>query len=141
MLLLNKLYAKFEAIKGAKLLLIFALVLIVFIPIGIGLGYLTGPKLNKDETGIGDSTGEIVVGSKIFREGTVVYINPNNYPGENISFVLKSSGGQELLLKSKDAKLKISEGLSVKVGGVMDKTKDGKQDVLLVEEVIINAAN
>jgi len=69
------------------------------------------------------------------------YINPSFYPNDNLSYVLVDrSGKQVILLRAKDQKLSIAEGLYVKVKGVVMKTKDGKNDVLNVSEVIINNA-
>ena len=81
------------------------------------------------------------IGEKIEAEGRVTYVNPEMYPMDDVSYSLTDNSGKDIyLLKSKDQKLQISEGLSVKVIGVLGKLKDNKTEVLLVEEVIIKSA-
>ncbi len=70
--------------------------------------------------------------------GRITYIDPKFYPEDKISFVLVNSKGEEIiLLKASDEKLMVSEGLDVEVVGQMAKTKDGKEDVLIVSKVVI----
>jgi len=71
-------------------------------------------------------------------EGKVSYLGGTNL--DNIKYVLTDLLGKDvILLKASDEKLTVVEGLRVKVSGVIGKTKDGK-DYLLVEEVIVNSA-
>ena len=141
--LLKDTYDKMEGIKGKKLLYTFLAIFIVFTLIGVSIGYLMSPKLNKDEneTPKENYSGKVQESKKIEAEGRVTYVNPEMYPMDDVSYSLTDNSGKDIyLLKSKDQKLQISEGLSVKVIGVLGKLKDNKTEVLLVEEVIIKSA-
>lgn len=139
--LLNELYNKAESLKGIKLTIVVLAIVILFIPLGILLGYFINPSLNKNEVSQGVTSDSKDQNSKIYREGKIVYVNPKDYPLDNISYVLIDSKNAKLPLKSSDEKLRISEGLTVRVGGKLVKSKDGSFDLLVVQEVIINASN
>lgn len=101
--------------------------------------YFTNQKLNNNEpTYIAESNENMV---KSF-EGTVTYIDPRNFPGDEISYYLADSDGKEIvLLRSKDQKLSVVEGLRVRVSGVVEDI-EGSTNVLNVEGVTIkNGAN
>ena len=141
--LLKQLFNKVEGIKGKKLVIFLLSIFIIFILIGISIGYFTSGGLKESED---KSTSPVVkeeVTQKIYMEGKVIYVNPELYPGDLVSYKLVDSSGKDLiLLKSKDQKLSIVEGLYVKVSGKMLKLKDNTTDVLMVDEVIIkNATN
>jgi hypothetical protein len=140
--LLKNIHNKSEQMSGRKVLIIFVGILVVFLPLGIVIGNIIKPKLNENEILVGkkETQGTQTV---VSYDGKIEYLNPAFYPDDKISFSLVDrSGKQVILLKSKDQKLNIAEGLYVKVKGVITKTKDGKSDVLTVSEVIIkNASN
>jgi len=137
--LLKNTYQNIEALKGKRLIYTLITVFISFLGLGILVGYITNTTLNKNE--ISDKN-SVTIKEKSNKEfsGKVTYVNPEHYPEDEISYVLVQSNGDELLLKSKDQKLAIAEGLYVKVSGKISKTKSTKEEVLLVEEVVINNA-
>jgi uncharacterized protein YneF (UPF0154 family) len=138
--LLKNLYIKAEDLKGKKLLLILVLTFVIFLIIGIAVGYFMPSLLNKNEIKLNlPIAGE----QPKYYQGKVTYVNPSFYPGEKISFSLVDSQGKDIiLLRSEDQKLSIAENLVVKVTGIIHKTKDGKSEVLDVTELIIkNAAD
>lgn len=140
--LLKNIHNKSEQMSGKKVLIIFIAIFVVCLPIGIAIGNVIKPRLNEDEIPV-IKKGTQPVESSSYYEGKIEYLNPGFFPNDNISFSLVDSSGKQLiLLRSKDQKLNIAEGLFVKVKGVVAKTKDGKSDVLNVSEVIIkNASN
>jgi hypothetical protein len=141
--LLKDIYNKTESIKGRKLVYTILVIFVVFTVIGISIGYLISPKLNDDEK-VGPVEyygGDGRDAETIEAEGRITYVNPEFYPMDDISYSLSDYSGKELyLLKSNDEKLSIAEGLFAKVVGKMGKLSDGRTDVLIVEEVIINSA-
>jgi uncharacterized protein YneF (UPF0154 family) len=142
--LLKDLYNKFETLKGAKLYLTLIAVFTVFLIIGVAIGYFRYTKLNNNElTDNEKSLNQLTAQKTSEYEGKVSFINPNFYPDDKISFVLQGSDGNDIiLLRSKDQKLSIAEGLHVKLTGTVVKTKDGKKEILIVDKVMIkNATN
>ncbi|MBW6441541.1 hypothetical protein K0B04_01355 [Patescibacteria group bacterium] len=142
--LLKDIYNKMEGIKGRKLFYTILGVFISFTLIGISIGYLISPRLIENENGLGNDYD--AVGNRdsdrIEAEGRVTYVNPELYPMDDISYSLTDSSGKELyLLQSRDQKLRIAEGLFVKVVGKMGKLSDKSTDVFIVEEVIINSVS
>jgi len=142
--LLKDTYNRMESIKGKRLLYTLIAVFISFTIIGISVGYLMSLRLNQNENGdsleyLSKSTsGEIEM---IEAEGRIIYVNPEMYPLDNISYSLVDGSGKEIyLLKAKDQKLKIAEGLTAKIKGTLEKSADGQKDVFMVEEVIIKSA-
>jgi hypothetical protein len=128
--------------SGKKILIMFVAIFVVCLPLGMAIGNIIKPKLNEDEILITPKSVQPKVNT-VYYEGKIEYLNPGFYPDDNISFSLVNSDGKQvILLRSKDQKLNIAEGLFVKVVGTVTKTKDGKSDVLNVSEVIIkNASN
>jgi hypothetical protein len=142
--LLKAFYLRVEELKGKKLIIVLLVVFVFFITVGIIIGYFmsSGLKENEKPTGIIDPTLISPKDDKSYFEGKIVYVNPQLYPGENISYALTDSAGKELfLLKSSDQKLALAENLTVKVAGKIGKLSDGKTDVLFVEEVVIRNAS
>ena len=141
--MLSNLYSKAEELKGKKLIFVIAAFFLLFLLIGLIIGVISNSKLNKNELNSNPTSVDTASGQKVYYEGKVAYVNPQLYPGENISYSLIDSSGKEIfLLKSKDARLSVVEGLFVKISGKMSKLKDGKTSVLIVDEVIIkNATN
>jgi len=139
--LLKDLYFKVENLKGKKLIYTIAVIFLVFILVGVLIGYFMTPRLSEDEV-VGNDI-ESPSSPKTYYEGKIEYINPEFYPLDDISYSLVDSDGKQIyLLKSVDQKLSIAEGLFVKVSGKMSKLKDKKTDVLIVDEVVIkNAAD
>lgn len=140
--LLKDIHNKSEQMSGKKILVLFVIIIVICLPLGIAIGNIIKPKLNEDEILTGKENDQ-TKSEFSYYEGKIEYLNPAFYPGDDISFSLADSGGKQIiLLKSKDQKLNIAEGLFVKVKGSVTKTKDGKSDVLIVSEVIIkNATN
>lgn len=131
-------YDHVEGLKGKRLLTIVVVVFILFIFIGIAVGYFTNFILNRNEPRPPDNSTNIV-DTKDSYEGKIVYIDPSVYPQEDITYTLVDGNNKEIiLLKANDAKLSIVEGLNVKVAGKKSKTKDGTKDVLIVSEVILS---
>ncbi|NMB91315.1 hypothetical protein GYA37_00530 [candidate division WWE3 bacterium] len=143
--LLKSFYLKVENLKGKKLITVLILIFILFILVGILIGYLTSNELKESEKMEEPATPTIISpkNERSYFEGKIVYVNPEFYPLENVSYALVDSSGKQLfLLKSNDQKLSLAENLNVKVSGRMEKLSDGETNVLFVEEVIIkNASN
>ena len=134
--LLKDLYFKVENLKGKKLIYTIAVIFLVFILVGVLIGYFMTPRLSEDEV-VGNDI-ESPSSPKTYYEGKIEYINPEFYPLDDVSYALVDSDGKQIyLLKSVDQKLSIAEGLFVKVSGKMSKLKDKKTDVLIVDEVVI----
>ena len=137
--LLKDLYFKVENLKGKKLIYTIAVIFLIFILVGVLVGYFMTPRLSEDEM-VGNDI-ESPSSPKTYYEGKIEYINPEFYPLDNVSYALVDSDGKQIyLLKSVDQKLSIAEGLFVKVSGKMSKLKDKKTDVLIVDEVVIKNA-
>jgi len=137
--LLKNIYQYIESLRGKKLIYSLIIIFVSFLGLGILVGYIINTTLNKDEI-FEDASAVTITEPKKEFFGKVVYVNPEYYPEDDISFVLVQENGEEILLKSRDQKLSIVEGLFVKVTGRFTKTKTTQEDVLLVEEVIINNA-
>ncbi|HBY10281.1 hypothetical protein A2473_01665 [candidate division WWE3 bacterium RIFOXYC2_FULL_42_13] len=141
MQLLKDIYNNAEALKGRKLITVTIVLSIVFLGIGIFIGYLNNLILKKGEISSETVLPPPVADTTIVLEGRVAYTNPEYYPGDEISYVLTDASGKEIsLLKAEDDKLALAEGLNVKVRGDEMRTESGTK-YLMVREVIINAAN
>lgn len=146
MTLLRDYYNKLENIKGTRLISLLVLVFVIFLTLGISIGYLNNLRLKAAELNKLDSSKTETNPRLKEYAGKVVYVNPLTYPDEKISFVLLDDSGKELvLLRSKDQKdqrLASVEGLRATIKGLINKTKDGKKEVLEVLEVTIkNGSN
>lgn len=136
-------YNRVEALKGRELAKTLLILFPVFVLFGLFFGYFILLPLNKGEFNLFPSFANPAaqeVSNTVVMEGKVAYINPNNNPGDNISYVLEDAKGKELIfLKANDQKLAVAEGLSVRVTGLKVKTPVSKKDVLVVEEITINS--
>lgn len=143
--LLKELYDKAEAIKGRKLVLLITGVFLSFLLLGAIVGYITSVYLKNNEPISVETNQKEAEPEEIIQtlEGKVVYVNPEFYPGENISFILTDNDDKELiLLRAKDQILKVAENLNVSVSGILSTTQDGNKEVLEVEKVTIkNGSN
>jgi len=134
--LLKELYFNAENLKGRKLIYTLSVVFVVFILVGVLVGYFMTPRLSEDE--IIDDDLNPPASSKVYYEGKIEYVNPEFYPNDNVSYSLVDLDGKQIyLLKSTDQKLSIAEGLYVKVSGKISRLKDKKTEVLIVDEIII----
>ncbi len=141
MQLLKDMYNSAEALRGRKLLTVTAILTIVFLGIGIFIGYINNQLLNRNENNADITLPPPVVDTSTTFSGKISYVNPEYYPGEEISYVLTDPSGNDIiLLKADDDKLSLAEGLTVKVKGKETVSKAGTK-YLMVKEVIINAAN
>jgi hypothetical protein len=140
--LLRNTHDKFEQMSGKKILVLFTLIFIICLPLGIAIGNIINSRLKENEMLLNQVSSQPKEVSTYY-DGKIEYVNPGFYPNDNISYTLVDGSGKQLiLLRAKDQKLVIAEGLFVKVKGAISKTKDGKSDVLNVSEVIIkNASN
>lgn len=140
--LLKRLYAKTEELKGRKLLIVLAFSFVSFTLIGIIGGYFTNRKLNNDEKSNNQTQVEAPIEEKKYYEGKVLYVNPELYPLENVSYSLNDSSGNVLyFLRATDQKLSLAENLNVGIYGRVSKMQDGKTDVIDVSEVVIKNAS
>lgn len=136
--LLKDIHDKAETLEGKNLALVLASVFLFFLFIGIGINYLTGQRLKNNENPAVNNPEQINQNNESYLEGVITYVDPRTYPGEDISFYLADSDGNELiLLKANDQKLEVSEGLNVKLQGKRIKTRDGKKDVLFVDRIVV----
>jgi len=116
----------------------FTVVVVTFILILFGIVfYSKSRKLTEDEVIVNTLNSEVV---PEYFEGKVSYVGGS---GENIFYSLTDANGKDIvLLKSIDSKLKIVEGLYVKVYGTLIKGRDNKKDTLVVKEVVLqNGSN
>jgi hypothetical protein len=146
--LLSDLYIKAENLKGKKLLGTLLVFFIAFILIGWLVGYAI-TKSFKVETSpvmVNTNTPAQPQNNLVSFQGVVTYVNPINYPEDKVSYYLADKSGNELiLLKAKDQKLTVAEGLYVTVYGVVSKTsttsKGTQKDVLIVDRVVVKNAS
>ena len=140
--LLKRLYAKTEELKGKKLLVVLVFTFTLFIFIGIVGGYFMNQRLNKDEKSNDQTRVMPPVVERKYYDGKVLYVNPELYPLENISYSLNDSSGKTLYyLRTNDQKLALAENLNVRIYGQISKMQDGKTDVIDVSEVVIKNAS
>lgn len=139
--LLKNIYDKIETLKGKSLVIFGASVVVIFLAIGITIGYFTNGELNQNETTEQRPTAVLDPNAMLEYDGKIQYIDPSHYPQDKITYKLVNPNGEEIiLLKAKDDKLKLAEGLTVKVKGTKGKTLDNENDFLLVKEIQINTS-
>lgn len=136
--LLTNVHDKAEEYKGKRLIKLLAIIFVVFIAIGLAVGYVVG-KLAPEQEIITKIAEEEPLDSY---EGTITFIEPLFHPEDEISYALTDKKGNEIiLLKAEDQKLEVSEGHIATVYGKLKKTTAG-EDYLLVDKVAIrNVAN
>lgn len=143
--LLTQLYTDAENLKGKRLLNILTIVFFVFIVVGSILGYVTYVSLNKSEQTKQDAVNNAKTSSNILAsyKGQVTFVGENMYPLDSVKYVLTDAEGNDIiLLRSDDAKLSVAEGLYVEVTGRKSKSRDGKNEILSVEKLVIkNVSN
>jgi len=143
--LLKNIHDKTEKLAGRRILTFFLVIFILFAGLGIYIGYLNSLRLKQNEIELlrtQESNNQTAKQQLAYYEGKIEYFNPSFYPKDKISYVLVDGSGKEIiLLKSRDQKLSVAEGLNVKVGGVLSKTLDGSKSVLNVSEVVIKSKN
>ena len=131
-------YFNVESLKGKKLIYTIVVLFLVFILVGVLIGYFMTPRLSEDE--VVEDMGS-PSSSKTYYEGKIEYVNPEFYSLDDVSYSLVDAKGERIfLLKAVDQKLSIAEGLFVKVSGRMGKLKDKETEVLIVDEVVIKNA-
>ena len=135
----SDLYLKSENVKGRKLVLVLVLIVISSLLLGILITNITSKLLKKDEPPLNNGSGIQIKESNQF-EGKVVYVDPIIYPGEDVSYLLEDNEGNEIvLLKADDEKLTVVEGFNVVLFGKLTKSKDKKNDILMVEKIVIKS--
>jgi hypothetical protein len=145
--LLKKIYDYFEDPNHKKTTLVVTIIAIfVMFAGGLLIGNINWSALIKHETVSNVTTPEGIGGTQASNttlEGIITYLGPDMYAEDNITYTLTDAKGNSIiLLKANDQKLSIVEGLRAKVIGTKTKTMDGKNEVLLVKEVVIkNGAN
>jgi len=136
--LLKYLYYKIEGIKGKKLAVLIFLIFLIFIPVGILVGNNIPTLLNNSENQPVNQEVPVETVEASSYTGKVMYVDPQLYPNDRISYSLVDSSNTEIiLLKATDQKLAVVEGLTVVVFGEVQKTSDDTKDVLLVEKVVV----
>jgi hypothetical protein len=134
--LLKDLNARAEELSGTRLLAALAVIFIVFFAFAFGLNYFINTFLKSNEIPGANGNGVEVVVEKSY-DGMITYVDPRSYPEDNISYELADAKGKRIiLLKAKDQKLEVSEGLFVTVAGTLTKTADG-EEVLMVDKIVI----
>ncbi len=135
---LFELYQRLESLKGKKLAAVVAVVFVVFTLIGAGIGYFIPRNLNYGEDAVLIPE-DVKVSNDVEYKGTVVYIDPRYYPGENISFYLADPVTSEkmILLAASDEKLSVAEGLTVTIFGKVKDLKGSDEQVLIVDKLIV----
>ncbi len=134
----RQIYDKIEGLKGKKLVMYLVPIFILFVFVGFAIGNLIPGLLKKDEEIDWQEIEQIPQKTSTSFRGKVVFIDPNFYPQDDISFYLESTAGETIiLLSASDEKLTVVEGLTVLVFGDVEKTKTGNEDVLIVEKVVV----
>ena len=127
-----------EQVKGKRLLYLLLVVFVVFSVVGFGAGALWDFSFNAEQSA--NSTNETP--EEIFYEGKVIYINPQFYPDDNISYALVNSKNETIILlkgqSPSDAKLAVAEGLWGKAYGQVVQTQNGEEDVLIVDKIVLS---
>jgi len=134
----KQIYDKIEGIKGKKLVMYLIPIFILFVFVGFVIGNLMSGLLKKDEEIDWEKIDQIPQKTSTSYKGKIVFIDPNFYPNDDISFYLESAAGETIiLLSTSDEKLTVVEGLTVIVFGDVKKTNTGDEDVLMVEKVVV----
>ncbi|OGC48300.1 hypothetical protein A2W32_03745 [candidate division WWE3 bacterium RBG_16_37_10] len=142
--LLSQINVKADKTTPSNLLKLGVLIFIIFVPIGLLMGNLISMSLNIPETNnVTPVNNNIDTTKETFYEGTITYINPNMYPNDEITYVLKDDEGNDvILLKSYDQKLAVAEGHKAKVYGSVIKSSNESNTILVVSKVVIvNVSN
>lgn len=137
--LLRNAHDRAEELQGRKLIVALVVIFVTFTFVGFGFNYFTDTILKSPETVDSNSKNgrDAVVITQY--KGVITYVNPQNYPLDDISFYLADiKGKQIILLKATDQKLEVSEGLFVTVSGKLTKTSDGKNEILVVDTVSVS---
>jgi hypothetical protein len=131
-------YDKVEKMSRKKLIVFVVPLFVLFIVVGFVIGnVIQRPLKNNEEAAVTETT-EPAPKESTSLKGKVVYVDPNFYPRDDISYYLEDeSGSKMILLKADDAKLTVVEGLDVVVFGEMGETENGEEEVLLVEKVVV----
>jgi len=125
-----------------KLLIVLLNTFVVFLLVGIVVGYIRDLGLKKDETPVTIDTNSKNSSQKASYDGRVMYIDPKQYEADNVKYALYDTKDKEIiLLKATDQKLELLEGIFVTVKGDTVMSKSGKKEILIVSEVVMNAAN
>jgi hypothetical protein len=122
-----------DSVFSKRKLIVFIVLLLMIVGI-LGINFYNKLlKLNQNEQNINNIN---QITAPEYYEGKVSYIGDQ---GNNISYSLVDSNGEEIvLLKSTDSKLKIVEGLRVKVYGTLIRGSTNQKDILTVKEILIN---
>jgi hypothetical protein len=139
--LLRRVSAKADEYKGRRLARLLAVIFFLFVVIGTVGGMIYNTASIPTLTNNTDGTVEQV--EEKHYEGRITYVNPNFYPNDDVSYSLTDGSGETVvLLTAEDQKLVVSEGHYAKVYGSLKKTEDGKEDILVVDRLVIqNAPN
>lgn len=139
--LLKDMYIRAEDYKGKRLITLLVTIFVVFLSIGFAVNYSIDQFLKSNETEGSSLNQTNVVKKQKEYSGIVSFVDERKYPEDKISYLLKDKKGKQIiLLKAKDQKLEVVEGLYVTVTGNLTKTKDQKQEVLLVNEVSVRTS-
>jgi len=134
----KKLYTEAEkrtaALTPRQLTLLISAFAIAFLAIGLILGFILSsysqpPANNFSSNGGGEQT--------VSETGTVRRLSQ---PENKANFYLEKSDGTKLLLESDtidSSFLGIYEGGVVTIEGTLDKTSDGKKEVLFVKKIVV----
>ncbi len=137
---IKRLYDYFEFLPKKKLYTIALGLTILCLVVGIGVGQLPSMVSPKQETTPNvNNTGQVQASDLTEKYGKVVYVSPENFPEEDISYKLIDDTTRKdiILLKAADQKLKFAEGTTAKLLGKIQKTKNN-EDVLFVEKIVFN---
>jgi hypothetical protein len=137
---IKRLYDYFEYLPKKKLYSIALGLTLLCLIVGIGVGQIPSLFAPKKEAVIEVNKDVNAQASDLTEKyGKIVYVSPENYPEEQISYKLIDDKTRKdmVLLKAADQKLKFAEGTTAKLLGKMQKTKNG-EDVLFVEKIVFN---
>lgn len=139
--LLKDMYIRAEDYKGTRLVTLLIIIFVVFLSIGFTINYSIDQFLKSNETEETSLNPANNTKEQTKYSGIVSFVDMRKYPEDRISYLLKDKKGKQIvLLKAKDQKLEVVEGLYVTVTGSLTKTKDQKQKVLIVDEVSVKTS-
>lgn len=140
--LLRKINSNLESMDTKKLLIVLLNTFVVFLLVGIFVGYIRDLGLKQDEIPVEIDPHSKTLSQKTSYDGRVMYIDPKQYEADGVKYALYDTSDKEIiLLKATDQKLDLLEGIFVTVKGDIVMSKSGKRQILVVSEVIMNAAN
>ena len=88
--LLKNLYNKIESLRGKSLIIFGLVVIVIFLIVGITIGYFTNDELNQNETAEQRPAVNLDPNAMQEYDGKIQYIDPSRYPQDKITYKMIS---------------------------------------------------